>query len=94
MWQARLGWLPDRLEEGDELLGDGLGCEQRGKVPDAMQFADVRVGGVLGNVLRRIGEEGAELGLLSPQEQDRRGNRLGRLLGERHVPPPAVHGLR
>src|SRR5215207_11673033 len=75
VWQARSGRLPDRLEEGDQFLGDGLGCEQRGKVPNALQFADVRVGDVLGNVLRRIGEEGAELGLLSPQEQDRKGNR-------------------
>ena len=32
--QARSSRLPDRLEEGDQFLGDGLGCDQRGKVPD------------------------------------------------------------
>ena len=53
--QARSGGLPGRLfpgllEEGDQLLGDGLGCEQRGEVADAGQFADMRVGDVLSDV--------------------------------------------
>ncbi len=25
---------PNRLEEGNQFLGDGLGCDERGKVPD------------------------------------------------------------
>jgi hypothetical protein len=67
--------LPDRLEEADQLLGEGHGCQHRGEVADARQFADVRVGDVLGDVPCRIGEPGAEQGLLAPQEQDRCGNR-------------------
>src|SRR5215216_5782364 len=74
--EARSGRLPDRLEERDQLLGDGLGCEQRGKVPEARQFAYVWVGYVLGDVLHRIGEPGVEFGLLPPQEQDGRGDLL------------------
>jgi hypothetical protein len=33
--QALSGGLLDRLEEGDQCLGDGLGYNQWGKVPDA-----------------------------------------------------------
>ena len=59
---ARSGRLPDRLEEGDQLLGDGLRCKHRREVSDARQLPDLRVGDVLGDEPRRVGEEGAEPG--------------------------------
>jgi len=43
-------------------------------VADVRQFAHVRVGDVLGDVLRRVGEEGAERALLASQDQHRRGD--------------------
>jgi hypothetical protein len=50
-----------------------------GKVTDARHFSDVRVDDVLGHVAFHVGEEGAEQGLLAPQQQDRRGNLPERL---------------
>ena len=73
--QAPSGGLPGRLEEANQLLGHGLGCDHRGEMAGARQLADVQVGDVLGDVPCRIGEPGAEQGLPATQEQDRRGNR-------------------
>lgn len=63
--QVTSGWCPDRLEEGDQLIGDGRGGEHRGEVPESRQFADLRVGDVAGDVLRCVGEPGGEAGPLA-----------------------------
>jgi hypothetical protein len=52
--------LPGRLEEGDQLIGDGHGCQHRREVADPREFVDLRIGDVLGDVPSRIGEPGAE----------------------------------
>src|SRR4029453_10593669 len=49
-----------RLEEGDQVLGDGFGVEQWGEVNDALRLSDGRVDDVLGQVAFHVGEEGAE----------------------------------
>ena len=49
--------LPGRLEETDQLLGHGLGCEHRGEMAGARQLADLRVGDVLGDMPCLIGGE-------------------------------------
>jgi|GEM_PF-5873803 len=46
------------LEEARELGGDGLGCEDRRDVTHALEFAQARVGQVLGEVPRGVGVRG------------------------------------
>ena len=52
-------------------FSNGPRCDRRRRVRDARQrFADMRVGDVLGDMLRRVGEEGGGgQGLLALQER-------------------------
>jgi len=52
---SRLCGLADRLEEGDQLLGDGFGHQHWSKMAEARQWlTDVWVGDVLGDVALRV----------------------------------------
>src|ERR671918_1098582 len=65
---CRLGRLQGLLEEGHQFLSNVLGCEHRRKVPDALQFVDLWVGNVPGDVPRRLAKPRAEQGFLAAQE--------------------------
>ena len=61
-------------------------------MPDVRQFADVRVGDVLGDMLRRIGEPCVQPGPLGQQDQDRRVD-LSEHLGVGWLGPLVGHAL-
>ena len=72
--RPRGAFLPDRLEEGRQLLGQELGRHKGGKVPHAGQLADVSVGGVPGQVLCGLRDKCTMGRLGAPQREKRCGD--------------------